>query len=166
MKDRFNRFAVRFLTALLLGLLALLLHSWAANPLLGIFMPRCGSPWELSKLAYWPLLAALVLTGHLSGGVRAAVSAALPCLTLTPPALFLVYWLISGLEPAWGVCLLLWFVAMAIGAALADRGKGGGVWLVLAAALGALYVIFSFCPPALGPFLDPQSAAAMATIPY
>ena len=165
MKDRFNRFAVRYLTALLLGLLALLLHSLAGNPLLGIFMPRCGSPWELSKLAYWPLLAALLLTGHLTGGLGTTMKKALPSLTLTGPALFLVYWLVSGLEPAWGVYLLLWVAAAAIGIALSDRGKEGGVWLVLAAALGALYVIFSFMPPAFGPFLDPHSAAAMATIP-
>lgn len=165
MKDRFNRFAVRFLTTLLLGILMLLLHGWAANPVLGILMPRWGSPWELSKLAYWPMLASLLLTGHLSGGVGATVKKALPCLSLTAPALFAVYWLISGLEPAWGVYLLLWVVAAAVGMALSDCGGRGGVWLVLAVALGALYVIFTFCPPAFGPFLDPHSAAAMATIP-
>ena len=165
MKDHFNRFAVRYLTALLLGLLALLLHAWADNPLLGIFMPRCSSPWELSKLAYWPMLAALLLTSHLTDGLRATVGKALPSLTLTAPLLFLMYWLISGLEPAWGVYLLLWIAAAAIGTALSDRGKAGGVWLVLAVALGAIYVIFSFLPPTFGPFLDPHSAAAMATIP-
>ena len=78
MKDHFNRFAVRFLTTLLLGLLALLLHPWAGNPVLGIFLPRYSAPWELSKLAYWPMLAALVLTGHLSGGAKRTLAEALP----------------------------------------------------------------------------------------
>ena len=50
----------------------------------------------------------------------------------------------------------------------------GGLWALLVwllakrclpAALGALYLLFSFFPPAFGPFLDPCDAAAMATIP-
>jgi uncharacterized protein YqgC (DUF456 family) len=166
MKDRFNRFAVRFLIALLLGLASLLLHSWADVPLIGIFLPRWSSPWELSKLGYWPLLAALVLTARASGGLRATLGPALPCLCLTGPALFLLYWLLSGLEPSWGVYLLVWVAASAIATALSDRGTPNGVWAVLAAALGALYGVFSFCPPTFGPFLDPASAAAMATIPF
>ena len=169
MKDRFNRFAVRLLTALLLGLLALLLHGWADNALLGIFLPKNASPWELSKLAYWPMLAALLLTGHLTGGLRATGGCMLPGIVLTAPALFLGCWAVSSLEPSGSVYLVLWVVLTALGAAVTvarDQGwENGSLWLVLAAALGALYVIFTFMPPVWGPFLDPRDVAAMAVIP-
>lgn len=165
MKDHFNRFAVRFLTTLLLGLLALLLHPWAGNPVLGIFLPRYSAPWELSKLAYWPMLAALVLTGHLSGGAKRTLAEALPAVTLTAPALFLIYWAVSALEPAWGVYLMLWVAAAAAGTVLSGKRGKSSIWLILAAALGVLYIVFTLCPPGFGPFLDPHDAAAMATIP-
>ena len=37
---------------------------------------------------------------------------------------------------------------------------------VLLAALGVAYVLFSFLPPALPPFLEPGDAAAMAPIAW
>lgn len=165
MKEHFHFFAVRFLTVLLLGLLALALHPWAGMPIPGIVLPRCSSPWELSKLAYWPMLAALLLTGHLSGGMKKTLTQALPSLTLTAPILFLAYWAISRLEPSWGIYLLLWILAAAAESALSRRGGKSSVWAVLAAALGLLYLIFTFCPPSAAPFLDLHDAAVMATIP-
>lgn len=167
MKDHFNRFAIRFLGTLLLGLLTLFLHRWSANAVGGIFLPKYASPWELSKLAYWPMLASLCLTGRLTGGVRGTVRCALPVLALTAPALFLLFWAVSGMEPAAAVYILLWVAASAVAMALADRETpGGSAWLVMAAAVGAAYAIFSFLPPIWGPFLDPADVAAMAVIPY
>jgi biotin transporter BioY len=169
MKDHFNRFAVRFLTALLLGLVLLLLHGWSGSGVTGIFAPKFASPWELSKLAYWPLLGALLLTGWLSGGVKKTLACAAPCLVLTPLALFLVFCAVSLLEPAGGVYLLLWIVAAAIGLALADQERDAGrrnVWLVLVAAMAVLYVLFTFLPPVARPFLEPGDVATMGTIPY
>lgn len=169
MKDHFNRFAVRFLTALLMGLLLLCLHRWSGNAVAGIFAPKFSSPWELSKLAFWPMLGALVLTGRLSGGIGKTLRCALPCLAITPAALFLVFWAVAQLEPAGGVYLLLWVVAVAVGMALADQErepKKHTLWLAIVAALGVLYVIFTFLPPMVGPFLDPSDVAAIATIPY
>ena len=169
MKDHFNRFAVRFLTALLMGLLLLCLHRWSGNPVAGIFAPRFASPWELSKLAYWPMLGALALTGRLSGGVGKTLRCAMPCLVITPAALFLVFWAVSQLGPAGGVYLLLWVVAVAVGMALADQErepKARNFWLALMVVLGIFYVVFTFLPPMAGPFLDPSDVAAMATIPY
>jgi len=165
MKDRFNRFAVRFLTALLLGVLALLLHGWARNPVLGIFVPRNGCAWELGKLAYWPMLASALLTGHLTGGSGKKAFSAAPWMTLTSLALFLAQWAVSALEPGGGVRVVLWIALTALGTILWDRELKGGAWSVIAAVLGALYVAFTFWPPLWGPFLDPLDAAAMATIP-
>ena len=65
MRDPFNRFALRYLAAVVCGLALLLLHSTAQSGLPAAFVPQCPSPWELSKLAFWPLLAAWVLTGRL-----------------------------------------------------------------------------------------------------
>jgi len=166
MKDRFNRFAVRFLTALLLGVLALLLHGWAQNPVLGILVPRNGCAWELGKLAYWPMLASALLTGRLTGGSGKRVfSSAAPWITLTSLALFFAQWAVSVAEPSWGVRVVLWIALTAIGTILWDRELKGEVWPIIAAVLGALYVAFTFWPPLWGPFLDPLDAAAMATIP-
>ena len=167
MKVRFNRFAVRYLTALLLGLVLLLLHGWAGSALLGIVLPRSGAPWELGKLAYWPMLAVIPVTGRLSGGVRQTAAELLPAAVLTALALFLVCWGLSGLQPGWGVYLLAWVALTAAGTALSVREKPmkGGVWVLLAAALALAYVLFSLLPPVWQPFLDPHSAAAMATLP-
>ena len=65
MRDPFNRFALRYLGAVVCGLALLLLHSTAQSGLPAAFVPQCPRPWELSKLAFWPLLAAWVLTGRL-----------------------------------------------------------------------------------------------------
>ena len=167
MKVRFNRFAVRYLTALLLGLVLLLLHGWADNALLGIVLPKSGAPWELGKLAYWPMLAAIPVTGRLSGGMRRTAAELLPPAVVTALALFLVCWGLSGLQPGWGVYLLAWVALTAAGTALSVREKPmkGGVWVLLAAALALAYVLFSLLPPVWQPFLDPHSAAAMATLP-
>lgn len=166
MKDRFNRFAVRFLTALLVGLLALLLHDWARNPALGIVMPKNGCAWELGKLAYWPMLATVALTGRLTGGVKKTFSSAAMWLFLTPLALFLAEWAVMALDAGRGLRVALWVALAAAGTALWDNEKKGELWPVLAIALGVLYVVFTFRPPLWGPFLDPLDAAAMAAIPY
>lgn len=84
MRDPFNRFALRYLAAVVCGLALLLLHSTAQSGLPAAFVPQCPSPWELSKLAFWPLLAAWVLTGRL-GRERRTLLQDLPAAVLTPP---------------------------------------------------------------------------------
>lgn len=74
MRDPFNRFALRYLAAVVCGLALLLLHSTAQSGLPAAFVPQCPSPWELSKLAFWPLLAAWVLTGRLGREARHAAA--------------------------------------------------------------------------------------------
>lgn len=164
MKDHFNRFAMRFICVLGLGLAALLLHGTGGAA--SVFAPRYAAPWELSKLAYWPILITMLATCRFSGGLKNTLLSSAPALTLAPLALMAALWCTSPLEPAAGICLLAWVVAAAVGVAAADQERlRGSYWLVLAAALAAAYVVFSFFPPAFGPFLDPSDAAAMATIP-
>ena len=62
--------------------------------------------------------------------------------------------------------MLLWIVLTALTLALAERWRGGPVWTVLLAALGVAYILFSFRPPCLPPFLEPGDAAAMAPIAW
>ena len=102
MRDPFNRFALRYLAAVVCGLALLLLHSTAQSGLPAAFVPQCPSPWELSKLAFWPLLAAWVLTGRL-GRERRTLLQDLPAAVLTPLAfladiLFMVFSHVNGGE--------------------------------------------------------------------
>lgn len=165
MKQSFNHFAIRFLSAILLGLLLVALHSRISGGFFTMFVPKFASPWELSKLVYWPMLGAVLFTRQAKKPGREV-----PCLVLTPLALFLLCWCLSLLNLSSGVYVLLWILLMAAGMLLGTMGKAGGklspVWLVLAVALGMLYVIFSFLPPNWGPFLDPTDVTAMARIPY
>ena len=91
MRDPFNRFALRYLAAVVCGLALLLLHSTAQSGLPAAFVPQCPSPWELSKLAFWPLLAAWVLTGRL-GRERRTLLQDLPAAVLTPLAMTAACW--------------------------------------------------------------------------
>lgn len=165
MKNRFTHFSIRFLVVLLAGLFLLLLRTSAQNPFCALLTPQFTSPWELSKLVYWPLLLAAAIPLR-DGG---KFSARLPWLTAAPVTAVLIFWVLSALEPGPGVYLLIWVVLSAVALALAQRGvlaEGDrSVWLVLAAAMGILYIVLTFLPPMIGPFLDPSDVAAMATIP-
>lgn len=165
MKNGFAHFSIRFLTAVLAGLFLLLLRAAAHNPVFALLTPQFASPWELGKLLYWPLLLAAAIPLRQGG----KFSERLPWLTLAPLAAVLVFWALSALRPGPGVYLLVWIVLSAAALALAQRGilsKGNrDLWLVLTVALGILYIVLTFLPPGLGPFLDSADVAAMATIP-
>jgi len=169
MKQSFNHFAIQFLSAILLGLLLVALHSRILGGFFAIFVPKFASPWELSKLIYWPMLGSVLFTQQAKTSAWEPGRAA-ACLVLTPMALFLLCWCLSLLNLSSGVYVLLWILVMASGMLAATMGdadrKLSPVWLVLAVALGMLYVIFSYMPPQWGPFLDPTDVAAMARIPY
>jgi hypothetical protein len=96
-------------------------------------------------------------------------SSRLPWLTVAPVTAVLIFWVLSALEPGPGVYLLTWIVLSAAALALVQRGilaEGDrSVWMVLAVAMGILYIVLTFLPPMIGPFLDPSDVAAMATIP-
>ena len=58
MRDPCDRLAIRYLAAIVCGLLLLMLRGGAAagSGPLAVLVPRAPSPWELSKLAFWPLV--------------------------------------------------------------------------------------------------------------
>ena len=164
MKNSFERFAIRFPAAAALGLALIALRGWSPAQ---IFTPLYASPWEMGKLIYWPMLASLTLLAGLTGGVRKTLLRAAPALTLAPLALFLSCWAVSQMRPSGGVYLLIWVVLTALGLAFCERktGRASGIFAVLAAAVGLAYILFTFLPPPLPPFLDPADVTAMAVIP-
>ena len=83
MRDPCDRFALRYLAAVVCGLALLLFHGAADSGLPAAFVPQCASPWELSKLAFWPGLAAWVMTSRL-GGARRPLLRDLPAAVLAP----------------------------------------------------------------------------------
>ena len=112
MRDPFNRFALRYLAAVVCGLALLLLHSTAQSGLPAAFVPQCPSPWELSKLAFWPLLAAWVLTGRL-GRERRTLLQDLPAAVLTPLAMTAACWGLAAAGGNGAASLAVWAVLLA-----------------------------------------------------
>ena len=148
-KEPFTRFALRFPLTLGLGAVLLLLHDALSGGVFGALLPRNVSAWELSKLAFFPPLLCLALTARQSGGLRETLRRAAAPVFLASLLMALAGTLVSSLTLA-----------------LAERWRGSAVWTVLLAALGVAYVLFSFLPPALPPFLEPGDAAAMAPIAW
>lgn len=164
MKERFDRFVLRFIMVLLFGLLLMTLRG---RGVLAVFTPRYASPWELGKLVYWPMLAAFSLTAQWSGGWKRTLRAASPAIVLTSLALQGCCRAVQPLHPAAAVLILLWVIAAAIGTALADQGKNhAAVWLPFLLAEGVLFAVFTLWVPQFGPFLDPKDVAAMDIIPW
>ena len=158
MKEQFDRFALRLISVLLTGLLIMTLRG---RGVLAMFTPQYASPWELGKLVYWPMLAVFSLTARWSGGWRQTLRVAAPAIVLAPLALSGCCWAVQPLRPAAAVLILLWVVAAAIGTALADQGRAHSArWLPFLLAEGLLIAAFTFCPPVIGPFLDPKEAVA------
>ena len=155
MRDPFNRFALRYLAAVVCGLALLLLHSTAQSGLPAAFVPQCPSPWELSKLAFWPLLAAWVLTGRL-GRERRTLLQDLPAAVLTPLAMTAACWGLAAAGGNGAASLAVWAVLLAAGTAFCPDGrKHPGLWAALALLLAGLYMLLTFTPPGWGPFVNP-----------
>ena len=164
MKHPFNRFAVRYLAAVLLGLLALMLHGSVQGGILAVLVPQAPSPWELSKLAFWPLLAVALLSGVKR---EHGLWRQLPLLVIAPVAMTLVCWALLSLGGSGPLCLVVWMCVLAAVLAVGVPEKLGRwpVWPVLVLALAGFYILLTYLPLYWGPFLDPRDVAAMATIP-
>lgn len=137
------------------GLALLLLHSTAQSGLPAAFVPQCPSPWELSKLAFWPLLAAWVLTGRL-GRERRTLLQDLPAAVLTPLAMTAACWGLAAAGGNGAASLAVWAVLLAAARPSArteesTRGCGQPLALLLA----GLYMLLTFTPPGWGPFVNP-----------
>ena len=129
-------------------------------------LPKNASAWELSKLAFFPPLLCLALTSRQSGGLRATLRRAAMPVFLAALLMAGIGTLAGSLTQDTAALMLLWIVLTALTLALAERWRGGPVWTVLLAALGVAYILFSFRPPCLPPFLEPGDAAAMAPIAW
>mgnify|MGYP004621504941 CR=1 FL=1 len=165
-KEPFTRFALRFPLTLGAGAVMLLLHDALAGGILGALLPRNASAWELSKLAFFPPLLCLAATSRQSGGVRRVLRRAAPPVLAASLLMAAAGGVAASLTQNTAALMLLWIVLTALCLALAEHWEGGTVWTVLLAALGIAYVLFSFRPPALPPFLEPGDAAAMAPIAW
>ena len=166
MKEPFTRFALRFPLTLGLGAVTLLLYDALSGGVLGALLPKNASAWELSKLAFFPPLLCLALTSRQSGGLRATLRRAAMPVFLAALLMAGIGTLAGSLTQDTAALMLLWIVLTALTLALAERWRGGPVWTVLLAALGVAYILFSFRPPCLPPFLEPGDAAAMAPIAW
>ena len=165
MKHPFNRFAVRYLASVLLGLLALMLHGSVQGGILAVVVPQAPSPWELSKLVFWPLLVVSLLSGWKREN---GLGRQLPMLVIAPVVMTLLCWALLSLGGSGPLCLVVWMCVTAAALAVGVPEKLGRwpVWPVLVLALVGFYILLTYLPLYWGPFLDPRDVAAMATIPY
>lgn len=168
MKNPFYRLVTGFLCAAVVGLVLAAVYGKLPCVVTAVLAPCFQSPWELSKLAYFPLLCAVALTRSTAKKDRVPLRADLMLLSLTPLALFFALWATAPLEIG-NLRLLLWLAVLLAGFLVTGRvkqaGKNDSVWWALVVALGVAYVLFTLFPPAMGPFLDPRDVAAMATLP-
>lgn len=152
-------YVLAFFAALAAAALLWTLRLRCPAPLTDVLSPVYGSPWELGKAAFFPLLcAAPLLWGLQRGGSRgglclmavvgAGVSLGLAC--LLPPA--------AAVAAAIGAAVTLY--------ALVLRHMGGDAlpWYGLTIALAVAYILLTILPPSGGVF-DPRTVAAVG-IPF
>ena len=120
-----------------------------------MFVPQCASAWELSKLAFWPILCSLVITGRM-GEEKRPIRWDLPGLVLTPLVLVVLDWAVLAWDGGGALCMSLWVALLAAGLTVVPPCEGKRpVWTVLAAALACAYILLTFFAPSWGPFCNP-----------
>lgn len=155
MKDTIDRVALRYLAAVLLGLVLLLLHHAVRGGPAAVLVPQRASPWELSKLVFWPMLGACVLTSRL-GRAPGPLARDLPAAVLASLAAAAVNWAVLSAGGSGRLCLAVWAAALAAGLAFGpDGARRPRTWTALSAVLAAAYLLLTFFVPPWGPFLAP-----------
>ena len=145
-------------------------YQIAPNRWTGLFFPQNRSVWELSKIALWPCMAAVLLC-HAKNPERGSLCAYLMVPAALPVALLFVYWFF---HMVCGICsslldAVIWLILLAVGDLTAlslrktpfmRRGIAAvcallGIWIVL-------YCLFSLCPAEFPLFSEtvPRTAAA------
>ena len=159
MKNPFNRFALRYLVALLCGILLFMLHRTVQGGAFAVFVPQCASAWELSKLAFWPMLCSLLVTGRM-GEEKRPLCCDLPALVLTSLVLVVLDWAVLAWDGGGGLCMSLWVALLAAGLTVGPNcgWKRRPVWAALAVVLACAYILLTFLAPAWGPFSNPAGA--------
>lgn len=154
MRDTIDRVALRYLAAVLLGLVLLLLHGAVRGGPAAVLVPQRASPWELSKLVFWPMLGACAATCRL-GRAPGPLLRDLPAAVLASLGAAAANWAVRAAGGSGRLCLAVWGLALAAGLAFGPDGtRRPRLWLWLCLALGAAYVLLTFLTPAWGPFLD------------
>ena len=126
MRDPCDRFALRYLAAVVCGLALLLFHGAADSGLPAAFVPQCASPWDLPAAVLAPLTVAAADWALLAAGGRGTMG------------------------------LAVWAAVLAASMAFCPDGEKHPVlWTALALVLAGLYMLLTFTPPAWGPFLAP-----------
>ena len=157
MRDSIDRVALRYLAAVLLGLVMLLLHGAVQGGPAAVLVPQRASPWELSKLVYWPVLGACLATSRL-GRTPGPVIRDLPAVVLTSLGAAAANWAVLSAGGSGRLCLAVWGLALAVGMAFGlDGTRRPRLWLALCLLLGAAYILLTFIPLPWGPFLDPMA---------
>lgn len=161
---------LRYLWAFLLAaaaavLLRRLYVTWPC-PATAVLSPINESPWELSKLVYWPSLCGSLLlwrqeraqTAPPGGYCAAVLSAAMLMLLLCRFLQAVLPLYVLFLIAVAGAMALHYFV-------LRRRLPGSGLlWYLLAVILGVTYLLLTALPPGFGIFLPPGNIPAM--IPF
>lgn len=155
MRDSVDRVALRYLAAVLLGLVMLLLHGTVQGGPMAVLVPWQASPWELSKLVYWPMLGSCFLTCRL-GRTPGPVIRDLPAVFLASLGTVAANWAVLSAGGSGRLCLAVWAAALAAGLAFGPDGiRRPKRWLVLCVVLGVSYILLTFISLPWGPFLDP-----------
>ena len=154
-----------FLLAAAIAVLLRGLYTALPCPATAVLSPIRESPWELSKLAYWPLLCGMwrleAARDLPPGGYCAAVLSG--AVLMIPLCRFM-----GMVIPLYGL-----FCIAAAGALMLHRFilrrflPGGGLfWYLLSAFWGVAYLLLTALPPCGGIFSDPRDVAVIATIPF
>lgn len=146
MRDTVDRVALRYLTAVLLGLVLLLLHGVVQSGPLTVLVPQRASPWELSKLVFWPMLGACLMTCRL-GRAPAPLTRDLPAAVLAALGAAAVNWVVLAAGGSGRVFLAVWGLALAAGLAFGPDGtRRPRIWLGLCGMLAAGYILLTVLP--------------------
>ena len=152
MRDSIDRVALRYLGAVLLGLLLLVLHNTVQGGPAAVLVPQGASAWELSKLVYWPMLGACLATGRLGRAPR-PFRGDLPAVVLASLGATAANWAVLTVAGSGRLCLAVWAAALAAGIAFGPDGtRRPRLWLIARLLLGAAYALLTFLPPAWGLF--------------
>ena len=163
-----------FLTTVAIAVVLRCAYQVAPSAWLGLFAPRNSSVWELSKIALWPCVTAVLLY-HVGRWEWGSLCAYLMVPAALPAALLFVYWFLrmvcgicSGLlDAAVWVCLLAAGDMMAMSLRKTSfMQRGMFMVCVLLGIWAFVYILFSLRPADLPLFTQTVPRAAMAVIEW
>lgn len=169
MDRSFYRCVGIFLTTVIFGVALRCGASLWDGLLPELFAPRNTSVWELSKIGFWPSVAA-VLLWHIGRRDRAGLCAYLMVPAAMPVALLFVYWF---LHLVCGICSAVldasvWVCLLAVGnfTAMSLRTSGFArqalaMVCVIVLLWAAVYTVFSLHPAALPIFTETMCFASV-----